>query len=136
MLEHCVSWPWLSLLPSSYVIRSGLPPSITDPYDSASDSEEEDEADEDSNGLYLSICTAGFSIILSPAEEYYKNDYPEEDDPSDSGGSGLLASYDNLQSLTSWVDEFHEDSEDDEMNYNDDGDDHEWRWGFGLQIDW
>ncbi|KAJ7718127.1 hypothetical protein DFH07DRAFT_761678 [Mycena maculata] len=45
---------------------TGLPPSITDPYDSASDSEEEDEADEDSN-----------------AEEYYKNDYPDEEDPSD-----------------------------------------------------
>ncbi|KAJ7164699.1 hypothetical protein C8R43DRAFT_988057, partial [Mycena crocata] len=45
---------------------TGLPPSITDPYDSASDSEEEDEADEDSN-----------------AEEYYKNDYPDEEDSSD-----------------------------------------------------
>ncbi|KAJ7134332.1 hypothetical protein C8R44DRAFT_770214 [Mycena epipterygia] len=44
----------------------GLPPSITDPYDSASDSEEEDEADEDSN-----------------AEEYYKNDYPDEDSTDD-----------------------------------------------------
>ncbi|KAK7048130.1 hypothetical protein R3P38DRAFT_3387632 [Favolaschia claudopus] len=44
---------------------TGLPPSITDPYDSASESEEEDEADEDSN-----------------AEEYYKNDYPEEEDSS------------------------------------------------------
>ncbi|KAJ7645642.1 hypothetical protein DFH06DRAFT_591693 [Mycena polygramma] len=42
---------------------TGLPPSITDPYDSASDSEEEDEADEDSN-----------------AEEYYKNDYPDEEE--------------------------------------------------------
>ncbi|KAG6844519.1 hypothetical protein H0H87_006280 [Tephrocybe sp. NHM501043] len=30
---------------------SGLPPSITNSYDSASESEEEDEADEDSNGL-------------------------------------------------------------------------------------
>jgi len=45
---------------------TGLPPSITDPYDSASDSEEEDEADEDSN-----------------AEEYYKNDYPDEDSTDD-----------------------------------------------------
>ncbi|KAJ7644344.1 hypothetical protein FB45DRAFT_897592 [Roridomyces roridus] len=45
---------------------TGLPPSLTDPYDSASDSEEEDEADEDSN-----------------AEEYYKNDYPDEEDSSD-----------------------------------------------------
>ncbi|KAJ7366552.1 hypothetical protein DFH08DRAFT_909780 [Mycena albidolilacea] len=50
---------------------TGLPPSITDPYDSASDSEEEDEADEDSN-----------------AEEYYKNDYPEEEDSSDQDDSG------------------------------------------------
>ncbi|KAF7299314.1 hypothetical protein MIND_00880400 [Mycena indigotica] len=45
---------------------TGLPPSVTDPYDSASDSEEEDEADEDSN-----------------AEEYYKNDYPDEEDSSE-----------------------------------------------------
>ncbi|KAJ7163253.1 hypothetical protein C8R46DRAFT_1078736, partial [Mycena filopes] len=45
---------------------TGLPPSITDPYDSDEDSEPEDEADEDSN-----------------AEEYYKNDYPDEEDPSD-----------------------------------------------------
>lgn len=56
---------------------TGLPPSFGDVYDSASDSEEEeDEADEDSN-----------------AEEYYKNDYPDE---IDSSGSS---------------DEFHEDSE-------------------------
>jgi len=46
---------------------TGLPPSITDPYDSDEDSEEEDEADEDSN-----------------AEEYYKNDYPDEEDHSES----------------------------------------------------
>ncbi|KAJ7695723.1 hypothetical protein B0H17DRAFT_1271193 [Mycena rosella] len=71
---------------------TGLPPSITDPYDSASDSEEEDEADEDSN-----------------AEEYYKNDYPDEEDSSGAGSS----------------DEFHEDSEN-EARY-DDGSDHEWR---------
>ncbi|KAJ7070027.1 hypothetical protein C8F01DRAFT_1115039 [Mycena amicta] len=45
---------------------TGLPPSLTDPYDSASDSEEEDDADEDSN-----------------AEEYYKNDYPDEEDTSE-----------------------------------------------------
>lgn len=41
---------------------TGLPNSIADPYASASESEEEDEADEDSN-----------------AEEYYKNDYPDEE---------------------------------------------------------
>ncbi|KAF8258930.1 hypothetical protein EI94DRAFT_1834689 [Lactarius quietus] len=41
---------------------TGLPNSLADPYASASESEEEDEADEDSN-----------------AEEYYKNDYPDEE---------------------------------------------------------
>lgn len=41
---------------------TGLPDSLADPYASASESEEEDEADEDSN-----------------AEEYYKNDYPDEE---------------------------------------------------------
>ncbi|KAG6900395.1 hypothetical protein C0993_011383 [Termitomyces sp. T159_Od127] len=51
---------------------SGLPLSIANSYESASESEEEDEADEDSN-----------------AEEYYKNDYPEEEDEYDtSSGSG------------------------------------------------
>ncbi|PPR07116.1 hypothetical protein CVT24_010952 [Panaeolus cyanescens] len=46
---------------------TGLPPSYNDEYDTPSDSEEElDEADEDSN-----------------AEEYYKNDYPDEEDLSD-----------------------------------------------------
>jgi len=49
---------------------TGLPPSITDPYDSDSDSEAEDEADEDSN-----------------AEEYYKNDYPDEEEDSEEGRS-------------------------------------------------
>ncbi|KAK0463951.1 uncharacterized protein EV420DRAFT_1303814 [Desarmillaria tabescens] len=58
---------------------TGLPPSLTDPYDSDSDSEIEDEADEDSN-----------------AEEYYKNDYPDEEELSDWSGSG---------------DEFHEHSD-------------------------
>ncbi|KAJ7242865.1 hypothetical protein B0H12DRAFT_1131694 [Mycena haematopus] len=71
---------------------TGLPPSITDPYDSASDSEEEDEADEDSN-----------------AEEYYKNDYPDEEVSAEEDDS----------------DEFHEDSENE--SYNEDGSDHEWR---------
>jgi len=64
---------------------TGLPPSITDPNDSTSESEEEDEADEDSN-----------------AEEYYKNDYPEDGSSSE--------------------DEFHEDSEYDEILAHDEGD--------------
>ncbi|KAJ7465301.1 hypothetical protein FB451DRAFT_1488972 [Mycena latifolia] len=79
---------------------TGLPPSIADPYDSASDSEEEDEADEDSN-----------------AEEYYKNDYPDEEDSSDENDSGNFL----LQ------DEFHEDSENESTRYEEDGSDHEWR---------
>ncbi|KIM43232.1 hypothetical protein M413DRAFT_444040 [Hebeloma cylindrosporum] len=60
---------------------TGLPPSFGDGYDSMSDSDEEfDEADEDSN-----------------AEEYYKNDYPEEENS----------------------DEFHENSDyEDMMEYN------------------
>jgi len=41
---------------------TGLPRLLADAYASASESEEEDEADEDSN-----------------AEEYYKNDYPDEE---------------------------------------------------------
>jgi len=53
---------------------TGLPPSITDPNDSDSDTEPEDEADEDSN-----------------EEEYYKNDYPEEDSSSNaSDGSDMF----------------------------------------------
>lgn len=45
---------------------TGLPPSVNDPNDSDSDSEPEDEADEDSND-----------------EEYYKNEYPDEEESSD-----------------------------------------------------
>ncbi|EDR13317.1 uncharacterized protein LACBIDRAFT_309045 [Laccaria bicolor S238N-H82] len=73
---------------------TGLPPSFGDTYDSASDSEEEDEADEDSN-----------------AEEYYKNDYPDEED----GDS---------QDSPDDSDEWHEDSDHDDMRrYNADGED-------------
>jgi len=72
---------------------TGLPPSLTDPYDSDTDSEEEDEADEDSN-----------------AEEYYKNDYP--DDEEDSDGSDM----------------FHEHSEGSDVDYDaPDDEEHEWR---------
>ncbi|KAF8073646.1 hypothetical protein FPV67DRAFT_1666409 [Lyophyllum atratum] len=72
---------------------SGLPPSITNPYDSPSDSEEEDEADEDSN-----------------AEEYYRNDYPEGDDSSSSARDPDSAS-----------DEFHESSDYEEVVHYDEG---------------
>lgn len=83
--------------PSSRVVRSGLPPSLTNLYDSASESEEEeDEADEDSNGClpFMSMFTSTTNIP-STAEEYYKNDYPEEDDPSSDSDSG-----DSLYSFT------------------------------------
>lgn len=54
---------------------TGLPNSLADAYGSSSESEEEDEADEDSN-----------------AEEYYKNDYPDEEssDYDTSEGSDLF----------------------------------------------
>lgn len=68
---------------------------------SPDESEEEDEADEDSN-----------------AEEYYKNDYPDED--PDSGGL-----HDDEGS-----DIFHESSEEDDIaRYNDFSDDSELFWG-------
>ncbi|KAF8158231.1 hypothetical protein B0H34DRAFT_674684 [Crassisporium funariophilum] len=72
---------------------TGLPPSFGAVYDSASDSEEEeDEADEDSN-----------------AEEYYKNDYPDEMDSSGSSGFCVISYF---------QDEFHEESDyDDMMHY-------------------
>ncbi|KAF7296485.1 Iwr1 domain-containing protein [Mycena chlorophos] len=73
---------------------TGLPASLTDAYDSASDSEAEDEADEDSN-----------------AEEYYRNDYPDEEEDS------------SEESRSS--DEFYDDSDDAE--YVADDSDHEWR---------
>ncbi|KAH9954000.1 hypothetical protein BC827DRAFT_1245554 [Russula dissimulans] len=59
---------------------TGLPESLADAYASASESEEEDEADEDSN-----------------AEEYYKNDYPDEEssDYDLSGSDDDLNWYDN-----------------------------------------
>ncbi|TFK40710.1 hypothetical protein BDQ12DRAFT_679898 [Crucibulum laeve] len=57
---------------------TGLPPSFGDGYDSVSDSEEEDEADEDSN-----------------AEEYYKNDYPDGDS-SDSDEFHEESDYDDM----------------------------------------
>ncbi|OAX39878.1 hypothetical protein K503DRAFT_865065 [Rhizopogon vinicolor AM-OR11-026] len=74
----------------------GLPPSLDDPYSSDSESEEEDEADEDSN-----------------AEEYYKNDYPDEEDSDDSEGSDI----------------FHESSEaEDDLRYDNPSDeDNNWR---------
>ncbi|KAF9454838.1 hypothetical protein P691DRAFT_804200 [Macrolepiota fuliginosa MF-IS2] len=62
---------------------TGLPISVLDSDDSDSEFEEEDEADEDSN-----------------AEEYYRNDYPDEE---------------STDSEPEESDEFHEDSEHDNM---------------------
>lgn len=57
-----------------------------DGYDSASDSDEElDEADEDSNGM-ANFCVQYLVLTPYTAEEYYKNDYPDEDD-----GSGMYS---------------------------------------------
>ena len=79
------------------MLRTGLPPSFGDTYDSASDSEEEDEADEDSNGGPFLTFNYPLSLNgLDIAEEYYKNDYPDEEDgdsqdsPDDSGMTVLL----------------------------------------------
>ncbi|KXN88130.1 RNA polymerase II nuclear localization protein iwr1 [Leucoagaricus sp. SymC.cos] len=70
---------------------TGLPASVLESDGSGSDSEAEDEADEDSN-----------------AEEYYKNDYPDEESDSEPENS----------------DEFHEDSDyDDMLHYRDDDED-------------
>lgn len=76
---------------------SGLPPSITDPYETPSDSEEEDEADEDSN-----------------AEEYYKNDYPEGDESSPSpaesdSGSDVFHESSDYDGVVHYFDDFNED---------------------------
>lgn len=71
---------------------TGLPRSISDPNDSDSDTEPEDEADEDSN-----------------EEEYYKNDYPEEEDSSDdSDGSDIFhegSDYDEMLQEDDFYDE-------------------------------
>ncbi|KAH0832230.1 hypothetical protein J3R83DRAFT_13201 [Lanmaoa asiatica] len=73
--------------------RTGLPPSMDDgDLSDNSESEEEDEADEDSN-----------------AEEYYKNDYPDEED-SDSDDGHL----------------FH-DAEDEDLISDPTDSDHDWR---------
>ncbi|KAH7925892.1 hypothetical protein BV22DRAFT_1119255 [Leucogyrophana mollusca] len=93
---------------------TGLPPSITDPYDSDSDFEEEDEADEDSNGWYPFPPSLPHIIRVwtFTAEEYYKNDYPEDEGSDDSEGSDM----------------FHEGSDNDDLADDalSDGE-HEWR---------
>ncbi|KAG2115471.1 hypothetical protein DEU56DRAFT_761709 [Suillus clintonianus] len=68
----------------------GLPPSLDDPNSSDSESEEEDEADEDSNGIHVVWHEILHLTQRFPAEEYYKNDYPDEDDSNDSEGSDIF----------------------------------------------
>ncbi|KAG6837610.1 hypothetical protein H0H93_006131 [Arthromyces matolae] len=102
---------------------SGLPLSITNPYDSASESEEEeDEADEDSNGvcLYVTLARSGHEVLI--AEEYYKNDYPDEESSSSSGGTSSSLFFPPLIDSS---DEFHEHSDyDDMISYDADGNDY------------
>ncbi|KAI6114279.1 hypothetical protein F5141DRAFT_1002502 [Pisolithus sp. B1] len=80
---------------------TGLPALSDGGFSSPEESEEEDEADEDSN-----------------AEEYYKNDYPDEE----SGSDGLGDDDDGS-------DIFHERSDHDDIQYEDssDGGDYLWR---------
>jgi len=81
--------PYLELIHLIIVPRTGLPLSFGAIYDSASDSEEEeDEADEDSNGKWILCLFQGFQNPSASriAEEYYKNDYPDEIDSSESSG--------------------------------------------------
>lgn len=66
--------------------------------------------------------TYGFSV----AEEYYKNDYPEEDDPSSDSGQPFLPLI--IIPLILVIDEFHESSDyEDMMGYGEQGGDHDWR---------
>lgn len=79
---------------ANYGTLIGLPPSLNDPNESDSDAEPEDEDDEDSN-----------------AEDYYKNDYPDEEESASDGS-----------------DMFHEANSDVYSDYDDaDEGDHEWR---------
>jgi hypothetical protein len=72
----------------------------------------------------IPYCTLNLII----AEEYYKNDYPDEEDPSDEDSNGtLFSAVCNSNSDHCVVDEFHEDSENESTRYEEDGSDHEWR---------
>jgi hypothetical protein len=87
----CASLLQTNCAPLKFV-RTGLPASFDDPDSSDDESELEDEADEDSNGTITLAFSANIIQCPSstnPAEEYYKNDYPEEDS-DDSGSSGMF----------------------------------------------
>ena len=62
--------------------RTGLPGLLAGGF-ASDESEEEDEADEDSNGashILQNVITSDPKSCLNPtAEEYYKNDYPDEE---------------------------------------------------------
>ncbi|KAL4070022.1 hypothetical protein V8B97DRAFT_577888 [Scleroderma yunnanense] len=88
---------------------TGLPPLSDSGLSSPDESEEEDEADEDSN-----------------AEEYYKNDYPDEESDSnhDDDGSGKVTFLGSITCLIAQTDIFHEHSESDDVaRYDDFSDD-------------
>lgn len=78
------------------ILKTGsaqLPPSVLSDSDSDFE-EEEDEADEDSNGGSTES-SIGFKpgLMICLAEDNYKNDYPDEEEPSDSSGMTALASF-------------------------------------------
>jgi hypothetical protein len=87
-----------------------------------SDSDEElDEADEDSNGKFPYSLKNKAVHILFLAEEYYKNDYPEEEN---SGRNICLTITHRSPDSIIFEDEFHESSEhDDVVHYLEDLDD-------------
>jgi len=82
-----------------------------------SDSDEEfDEADEDSNGKFPYCFTKRSSAHPFLAEEYYKNDYPEEEN----SGRKLCLTITHCFADSIFEDEFHEGSDyDDLMHYDD-----------------
>ena len=75
-------------VPEMGVDRTGLPPVEDELYDSSSESEFEDEADEDSNGVLSNFPTELDLHVDFSAEEYYKNDYPDEEEEDYSSGTG------------------------------------------------
>jgi hypothetical protein len=86
---------------------------VNNPDDSDSESEPEDEDDEDSNGKKRPNYSLPYDwsvLSLGTAEDYYKNDYPDEE--SDNSGE----------------DEFHEDSDyEDFLRDEMEDEDHDWR---------
>jgi hypothetical protein len=93
------------VLTHPYPYSTGLPEDDT--YGSSDESDLEDEDDEDSNGMYavfiklIRLCFAAHChLTMTLAEDWYKNDYPDEEDDRSSWGDEDGRS-----------DEFHDDSE-------------------------